>query len=113
MPISVVHVRDQGKEYGAHYIYCGRAARLRAGSPLGNPFYLISENQRSKVIDQYHQWLMDQINIVEDDKVIQELMRIANLSKISEVRLMCYCAPKACHCDVIKSVIEEMLEKEK
>jgi hypothetical protein len=64
-------------------VYCGRP------SPWGNPFEIGKDGNRAQVIKKFKKYLLAN----------QEL-----LDKIPELRgkiLGCWCAPKACHCDVL------------
>lgn len=75
---SVVHCkRDQ------YDVYIGR------GSKWGNPFHIGKDGSREEVIAQYRAYLWGN----------EELMN--SLSELEGKRLGCYCAPKACHGDVL------------
>lgn len=87
------------------------------GSPLGNPYSHMDNTKaehkvgtREEAIAAYRQWLMDQIasgNAV----VIQELDRLATIAmNQGKLILRCYCAPKACHGDVIREVLLEAIK---
>ena len=91
-------------------------------SPLGNPFKLTSKStrdevlpdgtlldQRSRVINNYALWLANIIKAKHksDALIRNELNRIWKLAQTGDVYLVCYCAPKACHGDIIKEVIDE------
>jgi hypothetical protein len=94
--VEVVNVRkckDFGKREGD--VYIGRAGMDFANSPWGNPFPLRHESRRSMVIDQYRVW------------VLQELQNgRLNLESLKDAkRLGCWCAPKACHGDVLKELL--------
>ena len=77
-----VELVDWAKERGL-YIYCGRP------SMWGNPYTLRSEAQRQAVIVQYEAWLGSQ----------PHLIRL--VGSLRGRLLGCWCAPKACHCDVL------------
>ena len=79
-------------------IYIGRP------SPLGNPFVLGRDGNRDEVIEKYNIYLRKKLK--EDEKVRTEFDRIKELSKKGDVFLVCWCAPKRCHGDVIKGIIE-------
>jgi len=64
-------------------VYCGRP------SIWGNPYQIGTHGTRKQVIDKYKKYLLAN----------QEL-----LGRIHELRgkvLGCWCAPMACHCDVL------------
>lgn len=85
-------------------IYCGRPSRL------GNPFALsgkASLAERDKCVEQFREYLYEQRRV--QSAVWREVVALA--AKIAkqpneEWGLMCWCAPLACHCDVIKRAIE-------
>lgn len=89
-------------------IYIGR------GSVLGNPFTSI-QNRQTKAeficstpeqsVENFRNYLSEKIK-ARDRKVCDELNRIYNLVKTTDVNLICFCKPKICHGDVIKEIIE-------
>ena len=87
------------KKHGARGIYVGRP------SPLGNPFPLLREAERAAVIRDYEDWLAEQLLDPYSAASI-ELHRLAALARKQDVCIVCWCAPKACHADIIKRTIE-------
>lgn len=93
-------------------IYIGR------GSSLGNPFTNIKDRQtkaefvvdsREESIQRYESFLREKINS-KDENISKELNHIYRLVKSGfDVNLVCFCAPKPCHGDIIKKIIEEKL----
>lgn len=98
-------------------IRCDRA------SVLGNPFDLRNESERDAVIQAYRKYLWEVVHTWEDpvnsathiamdkglaiaskwkrptrEALVMELQRIEEMQSAT---LLCWCAPKACHCDVI------------
>lgn len=95
-----IKVMIGNKKLGDKGEYIGRP------SPLGNPFFLKNESDRAQVIEKYETWLKSMVQ--EENKVVAELRRLAKLSERPEgVTLLCWCAPLACHGDVIKKYLEE------
>lgn len=81
----------------------------RGKSALGNPFVMKHEHRRDEVCDKYKDWL-DRKIAEKDSAVCHELNMIYRLARDGcDVYLMCWCAPKRCHGDYIKSLIEEKL----
>ena len=74
-------------------------------SPLGNPFVIGKDGTREQVIAAYREWLYERIP--ENENVTSELNRLWALSKQDDLNLICWCAPKECHGNVIKEVLEE------
>lgn len=104
--------------------------RVDRASVLGNPFELKVESDRDYVIDNYRLWLWANIQTKSECIIIpnqpvskkwkkpmsahvyRELCRIESKVKNGEdVNLVCWCAPKRCHADVIKSCIAWMCSK--
>ncbi len=73
-------------------VYIGRP------SPWGNPFAIGRDGTRAEVIEKYRAW------ITGDDRVAVALRR--NLRVLRGHRLVCYCAPAACHGDVLAELAE-------
>ena len=74
---------------------------------MGNPFPITDKVTRKECIEAYKHWLYDRI-CKRDNEIIKELERIRNLhQKYGRVNLVCWCAPLACHGEIIKEYIEE------
>lgn len=96
MTITVASKRD-----GATGEYIGRP------SILGNPFTIGKDGTRDEVVAKYRRWLNDELQ-VDVSGVPTELKRLKKLADAGDLTLVCWCAPAACHGDVIKSCIEWM-----
>ena len=102
MVIEVKHVRS-----GARGEYIGRRGYGREGSSLGNPFVIGRDGTREQVIAKYDGWLGAKI-AMQDRAVLGELERLAQIAKSTGVlALLSFCAPEACHGDVIAHVLRE------
>lgn len=103
--IRVVN-RHHGKWPNRRYMHIGRP------SVLGNPFHIGSDGTREEVITMYRKWLIQHIEtgtptiIAELDRIATWVMDDSNM----DICLQCYCAPQACHGDVIKEVIEQVIK---
>ena len=87
--------------------YCGRAGSIGKAKPItgrgaivdysrfGNPFPMRDESERKHVIEQYRLWLWKRLRENENQEV-EGIMAIPEGAVLG-----CFCAPKACHCDVI------------
>ena len=102
----MIYVRNRRTWKGFWGTYIGR------GSPLNNPFVMESEADRDRVIQQYRRWLWEKITSTEDNEVLKEIHRLVDIAKKKDLYLVCWCAPKACHGDVVKACIEWMLKEE-
>ena len=87
-------------KYKSQYdVYIGR------GSIWGNPFVMQnnSDAERHRVIGLYKEYLKQQIRNGE--------ITIDNLKALNGKKLGCFCAPKACHGDVIIQAVAWALNK--
>lgn len=78
------------KPWPENAVYIGRSRR---GSNWGNPFVMRSEKDRLKVINQYRDFLLSKPDLIE--KAQKELRG---------KDLVCYCAPKFCHGDILLEI---------
>lgn len=109
MPITVVNkYKTDIPKNDERYVYIGR------GSALGNPFTHLDNQGKAEykvesreiAVESYRKYLEEKIKS-KDKAVCNELNRIYKLAMNKEIYLVCYCAPKPCHGDVIKEIIEE------
>lgn len=99
--ITVVHCK---KVPDSHPIY--------RGFPLGNPFPMHDEKDRDKVCEQFEEYFRKKI-AQKDPVIMNELARVVEKAFVDGgVRLGCYCAPRRCHGDSIKSFLEVVLNGE-
>lgn len=82
MTTTVVHHREP------HDVYIGRPSKW------GNRFVIGRDGNRTEVIAKYRAWLMNQTAL------------LADLHELRGKRLGCYCAPKACHGDVLAELAD-------
>lgn len=77
-------------------VYVGRP------SSLGNPFEIGRHGDRQEVITQYATWLDEQMA----DPTSPAARKFAGLLRLvkrhGRLHLLCWCAPEACHADVIR-----------
>lgn len=62
----------------------------------GNPFQMTGPDTRNTVVAEYEGWLMKQPDLVA---MVKKRLRGMNL--------VCFCAPKACHGDVLLKIANE------
>lgn len=94
-------------------VYIGR------GSALGNPFTHLpgatkaihQVASREQAVESYKNYLIDLID-AGDPGVLKELEKIKTKARTGKVNLVCYCAPKACHGDVIRELIGKAIRYE-
>jgi len=78
MEKRVVHCKQE-----AYDVYIGRPSKW------GNPFAIGKDSTREQVIAKYRHWLISQTAL------------IAALPELKGKTLGCWCAPQACHGDVL------------
>ena len=83
---QVISKRDDGVFPGV-VIYVGRPSKW------GNPFEIGRDGTREEVIDLYRVWLQEHIELVDE------------LITLDPDYLQCWCAPLACHADVLVEAI--------
>lgn len=74
---KVLNLHTHGVPPGA--VYCGR------GSPYGNPFKITHLQDRDDVCNRFE----------------SEILPTLDVSALRGKDLVCFCAPKRCHCDAI------------
>jgi hypothetical protein len=93
-PPRVLNLRDcPGGAVPEGAVYVGRPSKW------GNPFRLTKGVDRARVIARYRGWLFAQPALVADVK-----------RELRGKDLVCWCAPLACHADILLEVANE--EKE-
>lgn len=88
---------------GLHAVYIGRP------SPLGNPYKITDSKSRDDVIDAYERYL---IGGYESDGRIQRAINdlVEKYLAGEEINLLCFCAPRRCHGEVIREFVEKLAE---
>jgi len=103
--ITVINKRN-AKYLTKHVCYVGRPSPL--GNPLGNPFVLRDESQRELILDKYRHWL-DVRLAISDSEQSDEIHKLSLIAANEDMELVCWCAPKLCHADVIKEKLLQMV----
>ena len=80
---KVLNKRTVTKEELQNSVYCGRP------SIWGNPFTIGKNGNREEVIIKYMNWLETQPHL------------LSQLHLLQGKNLICWCAPYACHCDIL------------
>jgi hypothetical protein len=80
----VVHCRKEKYD-----VYVGRP------SFFGNPFMIGRDGNRAEVIEKYAIWLVSQPGV------------LARIKELRGKRLGCWCAPEACHGDILSRLANE------
>jgi hypothetical protein len=72
---------------------------------LGNPFPINEDFTREESLQRYSEWLIDAIQ-TRNPIIIAELHKMEHmLLENHKLDLVCWCAPKACHAELLKKVL--------
>jgi hypothetical protein len=101
------------KQYKGDGEYIGRP------SVLGNQFTHLDHGlaqykvaTREEAVEKYREWL--RVEWRKNGAVKKELMRlVAQYQRDRKLTLICWCAPEACHGDVLKDAIEKIVAQQK
>ena len=91
--MAILNKRDVGRKLGENQVYIGRP------SPYGNPFRLRNEGERNQVIDEFEKYLKRSIK--------KGTITKREIAALHGKDLVCWCAPKACHGDVLERYAEK------
>jgi len=80
----VVNMREDGYE-----VYIGRPSKW------GNPFVIGKDGSREEVIAKYREYIMTRKDLLD------------SLGELEGKRLGCFCAPLACHGDVLVELVSQ------
>ena len=97
---------------GGTGVYIGRP------SPLGNPFshldnassHVTKVATREEAVARYAGWLDEKL-ASRDPEVCREMNKLLWMAREGPLKLLCYCAPKACHGDIIRDRLFQHLSK--
>lgn len=90
----------------------GEVVNIMRPSILGNPFKMEKEDDREISVVKFYHYLRDEY--AKKDMVYKELFKIYEILKTGkDVYLVCCCAPKLCHGDIIKNALKGMLKNVK
>lgn len=102
--IIVIHHKDAAKyRRNGFYVY-----NIDRRTVIGNPFYMTDETKRNEVCDKYEAYFHQQI--LHNSDFMAAIAEIYNKAKEQHVALACWCKPKRCHGDTIKTYIDEILK---
>lgn len=77
-------------------------------SPLGNPFYLddpTDDEKRDVVCDRYEEYFHNKVKCQGSFR--DEVIRLYRIMEAGHsLNLQCWCSPRRCHADTIKSFLE-------
>lgn len=80
-------VFNKYKGFPPSSVYIGRPSKW------GNPFAIGKDGTREEVISKYREWLLSQPELISQIK-----------RELKGKNLVCFCAPKACHGDILLEI---------
>lgn len=98
---SVVNLYNIEPEWPPNYVYIGRAGHGFDGY-LGNPFILKNEVDRDLILSKFEKWARA--------RIILDLEYKERVKSLIDKVLVCFCAPKKCHGEVLAKLAEELNE---
>jgi len=109
--IEVVNKKSHKPTCNDFYVGRGSVLGNRYSSKPSSKDYVKRVDSREEAIRKYSDWLKNQVKS-KNEKVVLKLYEILLHEKRHEkVNLVCYCKPKACHGDVVKSFLEKAKPK--
>ena len=104
MIIRICNLRDKKADFK-----CDRS------SPLGNPYYITTSQNRDCVCNLYEKYFYE--TILNPDKsppgalqYLDEILQYCKTTDFDEVTLGCWCYPNRCHTQTIKEWLEMELK---
>jgi len=95
--IYIGSLRKGSEKFNALNIKCDRS------TPLGNPYHITTMGRDECIKAYADNW----DNMIKQPKQLGYFRMLKKAHKEGDIALMCWCKPHACHCDVIKSKLEE------
>lgn len=107
--MSIIVRRVGFHQEGYTNIYVGRPSSYRIeyglnGSKLGNPFVMPTESQRKTVCEMYETYFYGLLTHKKTKEALERLRERYN--KGENFALLCFCYPRQCHAQTIKTYIE-------
>ncbi len=90
---KVLNKRVHGVPKGA--VYVGRPSKF------GNPFTIGRDGSREEVIQKFEAWLF----VADENSSPPMLITIDDLHSLRGKDLVCWCAPEACHAQILMKYI--------
>ena len=108
--ISILNRRNLSskalEELGCRGVECFDVSRT---SPVGNPFFMHSEQERNAVCDAYELNFHILLGETKARAYLDEMLM--RLRAGQDIALVCWCAPKRCHAETIRAWLLKQLSK--
>lgn len=86
---KILNAKDVGT-FVENSVYCGRPSKF------GNPFIKGVDGNRKEVIQKHKEWFLS-----------NDSLKVAAKRELKGKNLICWCAPKSCHCDIILEIANQ------
>jgi len=80
-----------------------RGVSVARPTVLGNPFAIGADGERDDVIEKYRRWFRTSLG--ESPAVEAKVAELTELARKGDLTLLCWCAPKRCHAEVVAAEI--------
>lgn len=111
-PVFTINFANLKKDnHYTHYVGKKNSSFFLEGSSLANPFTLKKESERESVLEQYKEWLDEQLKDPMSDQSIELYELINDLRTEGSITLGCFCKPKKCHAEYIAENIYSRIEQ--
>lgn len=99
--MTVINIKDapSGWQTDPSFVYIGRSGK-GIESHYGNPFKLEREEDRAEILVKYAYWLSTKIQQSTPESAYVPW----TIAKLAHKTLVCFCAPKPCHGDILMNV---------
>jgi hypothetical protein len=95
----VLNMKALGFRVPPGAVYVGRGR----GSKFGNPFEMPRDGSREEVIEKYEAWLQG-----DENSLIPMGLTVDDFRSLVGKDLVCWCAPEACHADVLMDYVQHL-----
>ena len=102
----MIKIAKVGDRIDGPAVYVGRNPKFGCNA-LGNPFVIGEKRSRAESIEEFRVWFEERVRLkclTESQRAL--LNKIAALSKVGDVTLVCHCNPLDCHARIIKEVVD-------
>lgn len=93
---KVLNRKDISQEDYINLLNAGNTRYVGRPGKWGNLFSITKERTRRETVEQYRTWLLADEQRIKDAK-----------EELSGKDLVCWCAPEACHADVLLEIANE------
>ena len=105
MITNIHNCKTERKPGTPNHVYVGRQMRDIPTSPLGNPWKIGQDGDRTNVLQLYKRDLWNALNDKPSRLGPAAKTELHRLAAIPDLHLWCWCAPEPCHAQIIAAAI--------